>query len=364
VDKHRLTTLINQPEKIEEKDFKELTSLKSEYPYFQALSLLITVGSKKFDPNSEKKYLQSAAIHALDRKHLKTLLTSNLQGNSISQKVKDNKPKESNKPEIQNKENTAQDKKAEEEVSKNKLTKSQVNRPSGNLPDSFFEELFQEMEALKAAKENYQKTLEKFEAKESNSKENPTKARAPQKSSKTKSKNTESPKKASPKSTSKKPTASKTTSSSKKTSTAAKKKVAPSKSKKETSSTRKKKPSKKQPKTEDHDLIQELKSRKEIKISDAHKKEQIDIINDFIEKEPVLSKRISAEDQASRQEAEDLSANSTNLSDDVVSETLAKLMLKQGRKEKAIDIYKKLIWKFPQKKTYFVEIIGELKKQL
>jgi ABC-type Zn uptake system ZnuABC Zn-binding protein ZnuA len=39
-------------------------------------------------------------------------------------------------------------------------------------------------------------------------------------------------------------------------------------------------------------------------------------------------------------------------------------MIKQGKHEKAIDIYKKLIWKFPQKKAYFATQIEELKKKL
>jgi hypothetical protein len=60
---------------------------------------------------------------------------------------------------------------------------------------------------------------------------------------------------------------------------------------------------------------------------------------------------------------EDLSETSTHLSDDVISETLAKLMVKQDRKEKAIDIYKKLIWKFPQKKAYFADQIKKLKSE-
>ncbi len=54
MDKQRLTTLINQPEKLEENDFRDLNDLKKEFPYFQALSPLITLGSKKYSPESEK----------------------------------------------------------------------------------------------------------------------------------------------------------------------------------------------------------------------------------------------------------------------------------------------------------------------
>ncbi len=47
----------------------------------------------------------------------------------------------------------------------------------------------------------------------------------------------------------------------------------------------------------------------------------------------------------------------------MVTENLANIMIKQGRFEKAIEIYNKLIWKFPHKKAYFAARIKELKEQ-
>ena len=61
-----------------------------------------------------------------------------------------------------------------------------------------------------------------------------------------------------------------------------------------------------------------------------------------------------------KQPNEDLSGGSTSFDDDLVTETLAKLCIKQGKIDKAIEIYRKLIWKFPQKKTYFAARIEEL----
>jgi hypothetical protein len=343
VDKQRLTTLINQPDKIDEKDFIDLTNLKKEYPYFQALYPLITIGSKNFSTQSEKKYLQSAAIYALDRRHLKEILTKDFNSTTTGEKQDNANKNKVVGGSIQANKNTISNPDSKIEV---------THVPtSSHLPDSFFEELFKEMEALKAEKENYQKTLERFESKESKPK---TKTSSTKKTT-TKPKTTSAKKT----STAKKSTVTKATA---KKSTTAKPKVTT----KKTSSTKAKKTTKtaeKKPKKDEHDIIEEITSRKELKISDAHKKEQLSIINNFIEKEPVLTKRIKPDNQTNKQEAEDLSASSTNLSDDVVSETLAKLMIKQGRKQKAIDIYKKLIWKFPQKKTYFVEIIDELKKE-
>jgi len=60
---------------------------------------------------------------------------------------------------------------------------------------------------------------------------------------------------------------------------------------------------------------------------------------------------------------DDLSAQSVEFGDNLVSENLARVMIKQGKKSKAIDIYKKLIWKFPQKKAYFASQIDSLKEK-
>lgn len=91
------------------------------------------------------------------------------------------------------------------------------------------------------------------------------------------------------------------------------------------------------------------------------KEEQEEIIEQFIKTEPKIKNIKTA--QALR-EREDLSATSVKFKDDVVSENLANILKNQGKTEQAIDIYKKLIWKFPQKKAYFASQIDELKKKL
>lgn len=370
MDKQRLTTLINQPEKLEEGDFRALTNLKKEYPYFQALSPLIAIGSRKFSNESEKKHVQSAAMYALDRKHLKEILS--FDHNNAVTKEKEEKPQEEKQETVLRNKIVDQavqtDKKAEVKQPAITPTKIEVTpaQPSTHLPDSFFAELFKEMEALKAEKENYQRTLDRFEQRSSEKQQSST-TTTKRKTTKAATSKSSATKKTTTKA--KTTTAAKKSSSSKKATTA-KSTTKKASTAKASASTKKTTATKKSPRTapkkakkEDHDIIEEITSRKELKISDAHKKEQLNIINNFIENEPVLTKRIDTDNQSSKQKAEDLSASSTNLSDDVVSETLAKLMIKQGRKQKAIDIYKKLIWKFPQKKTYFVEIIDELKKE-
>jgi hypothetical protein len=47
---------------------------------------------------------------------------------------------------------------------------------------------------------------------------------------------------------------------------------------------------------------------------------------------------------------------------DVISETLAKLYVKQGYRDRAIAMYERLCLAFPEKSTYFAAEIDKLKK--
>jgi hypothetical protein len=92
------------------------------------------------------------------------------------------------------------------------------------------------------------------------------------------------------------------------------------------------------------------------------KKNQFEIIDNFISYESSLVKRKLKIPDGPSAPQEDLSLKSSSLNDDLVSENLALIMKNQGKIDLAIDIYKKLIWKFPQKKAYFASLIEELKK--
>jgi len=109
-------------------------------------------------------------------------------------------------------------------------------------------------------------------------------------------------------------------------------------------------------------LIQEIKtSKKKIRPEGPKQKEQIEIIDQFIKTQPTISKNKLAAAIASESK-DDLSEKSLTYGENIVSETLVQILLKQGKKEKAIEVLKKLIWKFPQKKTYFAAQIEDLKK--
>ncbi|HQQ96387.1 MAG TPA: hypothetical protein PLX35_03955 [Cyclobacteriaceae bacterium] len=103
-------------------------------------------------------------------------------------------------------------------------------------------------------------------------------------------------------------------------------------------------------------LLDEIKStKKKIPVQNPKAQEQNQIIEEFIRKEPVLPKPVA------NAESKDLAEDSSLFSDNIVSETLVDILLKQGKKEKAIEVLKKLIWKFPQKKAYFAAQIESLK---
>jgi len=107
-------------------------------------------------------------------------------------------------------------------------------------------------------------------------------------------------------------------------------------------------------------FIDEIKTaKKKFKPEGTKQQEQIEIIENFIKTQPTITKtKLSAPPP----DASDLAEQSLVYGDNIVSETLVEILLKQGKKDKAIEILKKLIWKIPQKKAYFAAQIEELKK--
>lgn len=107
-------------------------------------------------------------------------------------------------------------------------------------------------------------------------------------------------------------------------------------------------------------LIEEIKTtKKKIAPENEKTREQIEIIDQFIKAQPT----ITAKSRSEMTVAGDLTEiKNGEFADNVISETLVEILIRQGKKEKAIEVLKKLIWKFPQKKTYFAAQIEDLKK--
>ncbi|MGC1240597.1 MAG: tetratricopeptide repeat protein [Chryseosolibacter sp.] len=122
-------------------------------------------------------------------------------------------------------------------------------------------------------------------------------------------------------------------------------------------------PAKKKHRDKDGNPVDELiveiqNSKEEIVPENERQKQQIEIINQFIRVQPSISNprdRVPSVGDL-------MPIKSGEFGDNIVSETLVEILLKQGKKDRAIEVLKKLIWKYPQKKAYFASQIEDLKK--
>ena len=106
--------------------------------------------------------------------------------------------------------------------------------------------------------------------------------------------------------------------------------------------------------------LDETQERKKEKPLSEKKKNQIQIIEKFIQNEPQLDRERMAQAEGNV-DIEDLADKSILKEEAFETETLAELMAKQGKLKKAESIYKKLSLKFPEKSTYFATQIEKLK---
>ena len=83
---------------------------------------------------------------------------------------------------------------------------------------------------------------------------------------------------------------------------------------------------------------------------------QQEIIDRFVAANPQINRDALTTDE----NAADLSAPGSAFQDDLVTENLAEIMLKQGKTDKAVHLYEKLMVKYPEKKAYFAQKIEQL----
>lgn len=86
--------------------------------------------------------------------------------------------------------------------------------------------------------------------------------------------------------------------------------------------------------------------------------QQLDIIDQFLKLNPKIKSMANLKIKPENQE--DLSLKSTKIRKSLASETLANILVQQGKIKKAIKIYEHLILKLPEKKDYFASQIEKL----
>jgi hypothetical protein len=91
---------------------------------------------------------------------------------------------------------------------------------------------------------------------------------------------------------------------------------------------------------------------------DIERKRQLDLIDSFIKKEPRISPVRAKPGEPLDQE--DLARRNKPAGGGFVTESFAKILEKQGKLDKARDIYEKLMAKNPEKKAYFAAKISDL----
>jgi hypothetical protein len=109
--------------------------------------------------------------------------------------------------------------------------------------------------------------------------------------------------------------------------------------------------------------INEVKSPQVSGISELQKKQQ-QIIEGFIKKNPrmgAIKQDINAEPLELDLTGRVAQSNSNeSFGGSIETEAFAKILIRQGKTDKAIDIYQKLILKKPEKKDYFAKKLSEL----
>lgn len=114
----------------------------------------------------------------------------------------------------------------------------------------------------------------------------------------------------------------------------------------------------KKPKEPTSEKKKTLKKESEEEVSVPDKNLKAAIIEEFLINKPAMPVNVPGKEP--EKSTYDLSADSGKFNPEVASEYLAEIFLEQGRKDRAIEIYKTLILKFPDKSVYFADLIKKL----
>lgn len=99
-----------------------------------------------------------------------------------------------------------------------------------------------------------------------------------------------------------------------------------------------------------------------LEVSDEMKSEEIDVFDLFLSQTDGFLKSIQGKKEKKEVDNEEAwEDDSIDEKDEVLSETLAGILAKQGQKEKAIKMYETLSLNFPKKSSFFAEEINKLR---
>ncbi|MFZ1809295.1 MAG: hypothetical protein WAU36_18825 [Cyclobacteriaceae bacterium] len=318
LDKSKFLFLLVNNNSLSSDETAALQVLQDEFPYSQAIHNLVARGAQLNDLPVRQTKLNKAAVYATDRAILKAIVTAPAgERKSIDKKAPPLGPKavekvkqveepqkpltvESTRPKEEAEEKVVSKPPEKENLSQPTIATKEVKEefiPSKLSGDELLDELFQDLDKLKRLKHGFEVASANFNA----SPPQPPKATI--------------------------------------------------EAKEEIKSIKK-------PKIANKGIIAEIKStKKKIKPSDPKQKEQLDIIDKFIKSKPSITK---GKTTSATSTTPDLAESSGVFTENIVSETLVEILIKQGKKEKAVEVLRKLIWKFPQKKAYFAAQIEEL----
>jgi len=313
MNSHRLNLLIKNINNPSVEDFEKLRKLITLYPYSQVLYVIQAIISKELNRSEQNKLLQIGAVYSADRAVFKNIMDS----------TPDKLASLFDLPKVENSnfERTIPKNFPPQVASKNVQPNSPILNSDPIQTESATSELrnhiLEELEKLKLNKHNFTVTLEQFE-------------------------NSNKSLKGLKKSGNGKPKVAKKT----KISKPLKKKVAPKKIKVAPKKI-KVAPKKKKNEAEVKEILIPTKASQKIS--------QAEIIDKFIGSDPKIPKSLDYDIPI------DLSED-FDLDESISSETLVEILIKQGKKEKAIEMLNKMILKFPKKKLYFAHQIKELNK--
>lgn len=331
MDKTRFISLLHHYSGSSAEEAENLISLKSQYPYSQLLHTLAARVTKDHGLDNHQQALQMAAIHAADRSVLKEIISSDAHQATVSQIA------------------AGDDSKPERAIASETVVRQETKSSTIRSIDSedVADEIMRDLEKLNTLRHNFEMLFVEYSevsitspgaeepAKNTGGTQKEQKEDDPLPKDKTKSKKQRIIELARAKNAAG-------------TSDENREDVTPAKTKKGKAV--------RQP----DELIEEIQSTKqEISPENDKQKEQIELINQFIKAQPSIT---NAKERQAIPSGDLNPIKSGEFGDNIVSETLVEILVKQGKKDKAIEVLKKLIWKYPQKKAYFASQIEDLKK--